>query len=181
MTRFQYFMLVLGAVVALGLLAATPGMAVQPDEVLDDPELEARARVISQDIRCLVCQNQSIDDSNADLARDLRIIVRERLVEGDTDREVKEFLVERYGDYVLLTPPLNIGTMLLWIGPFLLVAIGGAIILMWYRSRHAGGISGGAVTASARALSTEEEARIQALMSGDDGPDEPGDAGSRPS
>jgi len=173
MTKLQIFMLVLGGLIALGIYASAPVMAVQPDEVLDDPELEARARVISQDIRCLVCQNQSIDDSNADLARDLRIIVRERLVEGDSNQEVKAFLVERYGDYVLLTPPLNIGTLLLWVGPFVLVGIGGAVILVWYRGRQTE-----EVTVASTTLSADEEARIKALMSGDDSNDE---SGSRPS
>ncbi|HRX04273.1 MAG TPA: cytochrome c-type biogenesis protein CcmH, partial [Anaerolineae bacterium] len=88
-----------------------------PDEVLADPALEARARTLSQDLRCLVCQNQSIDDSNAPLARDLRIIVRERLSAGDTDKQVIDYLVTRYGNYVLLKPPLQADTLLLWIGP----------------------------------------------------------------
>ncbi|MCH8997363.1 MAG: cytochrome c-type biogenesis protein CcmH, partial [Proteobacteria bacterium] len=95
---------------ALTLLSAAPGWAVEPDEILDDPVLEARARALSQEIRCPVCQNESIDSSNAALARDLRILVRERLVAGDSDTEVKAFLVARYGDYVLLDPPFKLTT-----------------------------------------------------------------------
>jgi len=93
------------------VITATPGFSVLPDEMLTDPKLESRAREISKDIRCLVCQNQSIDDSNADLARDLRIIVRERLTAGDSNQQVKDYLVARYGDYVLLTPPVNLETI----------------------------------------------------------------------
>ncbi|MAO92670.1 MAG: cytochrome C biogenesis protein CcmH [Rhodospirillales bacterium] len=117
------------------VITATPGFSVLPDEMLTDPKLESRAREISKDIRCLVCQNQSIDDSNADLARDLRIIVRERLTAGDSNQQVKDYLVARYGDYVLLTPPVNLETIFLWAGPFLLVAIGMVIIFLWYRNR----------------------------------------------
>lgn len=113
---------------ALALLVslAAPALAVRPDEVLADPVLEARARDISAGLRCLVCQNQSIDDSEANLARDLRLIVRERLVAGDTDEQVRSFLVARYGEYVLLNPVMALHTVLLWIaGPVAL--IGGAI------------------------------------------------------
>ncbi|HAE01779.1 MAG TPA: cytochrome C biogenesis protein CcmH [Rhodospirillaceae bacterium] len=133
------FCLIVSILVALAIpasvITATPGFAVLPDEKLSDPNLENRAREISKDIRCLVCQNQSIDDSNADLARDLRIIVRERLTAGDSNQQVKDYLVARYGDYVLLTPPLNLETVFLWAGPFLLVAIGMVIIFLWYRNR----------------------------------------------
>ncbi len=91
---------------ALAILLAAPAWAVEPDEMLDDPVLEARARALSQDIRCLVCQNEPIDSSGADLARDLRILIRERMVAGDSDDDVKAFLVARFGDYVLLDPPM---------------------------------------------------------------------------
>ncbi|MDX2027390.1 MAG: cytochrome c-type biogenesis protein [Alphaproteobacteria bacterium] len=103
--------------------------AVQPDEMLKDPALEARARVISKDMRCLVCQNQSIDDSDAPLARDLRVLLRQRLTAGDTDAQARAHIVQRYGDYVLLTPPFKPATSLLWLGPgfFLLIALGAMI------------------------------------------------------
>lgn len=111
--------------------------AVLPEEVLKDPTLEKRARVISQDLRCLVCQNQSIDDSNAPLAKDLRVIVRERLTSGDTDAQVFEYVVSRYGNYVLLKPPFQTDTYLLWAGPFLMMLIALAISYNYLRKRPA--------------------------------------------
>jgi cytochrome c-type biogenesis protein CcmH len=120
---------------ALGLILALacPVLAVSPDEILSDPALESRARDISAGLRCLVCQNQSIDDSDADLAKDLRVLVRERLVAGDSDEEVRQYLVDRYGEYVLLNPRVNGHTVLLWIAaPALLLAGGGAL---WFASR----------------------------------------------
>lgn len=167
MTRSNSFLLILAGLMALGLLAATPGLAVQPDEVLDDPALEARAREISKDIRCLVCQNQSIDDSNADLARDLRIIVRERLVAGDSDREVKRYLVDRYGDYVLLTPPMSIGTALLWGGPFVLVLLGALGVFVWFRNQSGSGMPKTVSASGGNGLSAEEQDRLAALMAED--------------
>ncbi|OUS06267.1 cytochrome C biogenesis protein CcmH [Rhodobacterales bacterium 52_120_T64] len=104
--------------------------AVEPDEILDDPVLEERAREISAEVRCVVCQNESIDSSNADIARDLRILVRERLVAGDSDEEVFEFLVARYGDYVLFRPPWKAETYILWLTPFVILGIGGLSILV---------------------------------------------------
>lgn len=105
-------------------VAALPqAWAVQPDEILDDPVLEARAREISAELRCLVCQNQSIDDSNAPLARDLRVLVRQRLEAGDSNDEVLDYIVARYGDYVLLRPPFEPETWILWLGPFALLAL----------------------------------------------------------
>ncbi len=103
------------------LLVAFAAHAVEPDEVLDDPVLEARAIEISRNLRCVVCQSQSIDDSNAPLAKDMRIIVRERLVAGESDEEIYAFLVKRYGDYVLLKPPVQQNTFLLWAAPALLL------------------------------------------------------------
>ena len=127
---------------ALLLAAAGAGHAVEPSEMLKDPALEARARAISKDLRCLVCQNQSIDDSNADLAHDLRLIVRERLTAGDSDQQVIAYLVARYGDFVLLDPPFKAKTLLLWGGPALVLLLGaGAIALAYRRQRtlcHAG-------------------------------------------
>jgi cytochrome c-type biogenesis protein CcmH len=105
-------------------LFAMPALAVQPHEVLKDPALESRARSLSAGLRCLVCQNQSIDDSDAPLAQDLRRLVRERLVAGDSDRDVTEFVVARYGEFVLLKPPFNTGTLLLWLSPALVLLLG---------------------------------------------------------
>ena len=120
------------------MLAAMPftAQAVEPDEILDDPALEARAREISKDLRCVVCQNQDIDSSNAGVARDLRLLVRERLVAGDTDAEVLEFVRARYGDYVLLRPPFKPENYALWLAPAVLVLIGaGAVFVVLRRNR----------------------------------------------
>jgi cytochrome c-type biogenesis protein CcmH len=118
------------------LLAGAAARAVEPSEMLKDPALEARARSISQEIRCLVCQNQSIDDSNADLARDLRVIVRERLKAGDSDPQVRDYLVARYGDFVLLDPPFKAKTVILWVGPGLLLLLGVGVIVFAARRRR---------------------------------------------
>ncbi|MGH6821283.1 MAG: cytochrome c-type biogenesis protein [Methylocella sp.] len=114
-------------------LALTPAFAVQPDEILKDPVLEARARALSGNLRCLVCQNQSIDDSDAPLARDLRLLIRERLVRGETDSKIVDFITGRYGDFVLLKPRLNTQTVLLWLGPFAVLMAAG--IALWRRRR----------------------------------------------
>lgn len=128
----------LRAALAAALLAAStlPAPAVQPDEVLADPALESRARDLSAGLRCMVCQNQSIDDSDAPLARDLRLVVRERLVAGDSDGEVLDYLVARYGQFVLLRPRLEAGTLLLWGAPVLLLVAGGASVLLAARRRR---------------------------------------------
>jgi cytochrome c-type biogenesis protein CcmH len=133
--------------------------AVQPDEVMPDPALEARARALSREIRCMVCQNQSIDDSDAPLARDLRLLVRERVAGGDSDAEVRDFLVARYGEFVLLKPPFELHTLLLWLLPPL-VLIGGALAL-WRRRRSslAEGADGQPLP-----LTADEEARLKALL-----------------
>ena len=138
-------------------LLAGPALAVQPDEVLPDPALEQRAREISKELRCLVCRNESIDESNADLARDLRLLVRERLVEGDTDEEVVDFVVDRYGEYVLLRPTLTGANLFLWIaGPvLLLVALG--VGFLYIRRRTA-------APEPASALSAEEQARLKQIL-----------------
>src|SRR3954470_10008409 len=104
---------------------AAPAFAVQPDEILKDPVLESRARTLSQELRCMVCQNQSIDDSDAPLAKDLRVLVRERLTAGDSDSQVISFLVARYGEFVLLKPRLSMHTLFLWLAPFAAVVLGG--------------------------------------------------------
>jgi cytochrome c-type biogenesis protein CcmH len=126
------------AVLAAALTVAwlsTPALAVQPDEVLANPALEGRARAISAGLRCLVCQNQSIDDSDAPLARDLRILVRERLKAGDTDAAVTDFIVQRYGEFVLLKPVFKAHTLLLWFAPFLILALGAAGLVFARRTR----------------------------------------------
>lgn len=121
---------------ALFLALAAPVRAVLPDERLADPALEARARALSQDLRCMVCQNQSIDDSDATLARDLRLLVRERLKAGDSDSQVLNYLVDRYGEFVLLTPRLSRQTVLLWAAPATFLILGGLYILFALRRRR---------------------------------------------
>jgi cytochrome c-type biogenesis protein CcmH len=122
--------------VALLLAVATPSLAVEPDEMLADPVLEQRAREISRELRCLVCQNQSIDDSDADLARDLRLLVRERLLAGDSDAQVIDYIAARYGDFVLLDPPVKPATWALWFGPALLLLAAGLATLRYLRRRE---------------------------------------------
>jgi len=136
--------------------ASLPAHAVNPDEVLADPALEARARALSAQLRCMVCQNQSIDDSNADLARDLRLLVRQRLKDGDTDQQVLDYLVSRYGEFVLLKPRLSEHTLLLWGMPVFLVVVGGVIILIQLSKRRQ--------TASVAALSDEEQEKLDAIL-----------------
>lgn len=151
--------------VALLVCMTWPAFAVQPDEVLDDPVLEERARDLSSEIRCLVCQNESIDESNAQLARDLRILVRERLVAGDSDQQVLDFLVARYGDYVLLRPPVKGTTALLWFGPVIVLLLAGGIILVRTRSSRSRSLT------APVALTEEEKARVEALLKTDNAPD----------
>lgn len=140
----------------VGLLAlSAPAIAVQPDEVLKNPALELRARQISSGLRCLVCQNQSIDDSDAPLAKDLRILVRERLTAGDSDGAVIDFVVARYGDFVLLRPPMNARTIALWAAPFLIVLFGA--VFLWRRRNRATAPAGVALTA-------EEQRRLDDLL-----------------
>jgi cytochrome c-type biogenesis protein CcmH len=138
------------------LLLAGVAQAVEPGEMLKDPTLEARARAISQEIRCLVCQNQTIDDSNADLAHDLRVILRERLLAGDTDQQVKDYLTARYGDFILLKPPFRARTLLLWFGPALIFLAGAAIIASAALRRRR--------VAAPAPLSDEESRRLARLM-----------------
>jgi cytochrome c-type biogenesis protein CcmH len=138
------------------LALSTPAFAVQPGEKLDDPALEARARTISKELRCLVCQNQSIDDSDADLAADLRRLVRDRLTAGDSDAEVIDYIVARYGEFVLLRPRFEPATLLLWLSPFAVIILGGAGLLLVLRRRR------GEMTP--QALDLEEKSRIAALL-----------------
>ncbi|WP_101068102.1 cytochrome c-type biogenesis protein [Roseovarius salinarum] len=142
-------------------LLAAPGWAVQPDEILDDPELEQRARDISAGLRCLVCRNESIDDSNAELARDLRLLVRERLEAGDTNEEVVDFVVDRYGEYVLLQPRTDGWNLVLWAAGPAMLFLGGGIAAVYLRRRARAQEAGGAQTDH---LSAEEQARLREIM-----------------
>nr|WP_250814088.1 cytochrome c-type biogenesis protein [Neorhizobium tomejilense] len=140
----------------LVFLTPLPAFAVNPDEVLSNPALEQRARNLSAQLRCMVCQNQSIDDSNAELARDLRVLVRERLANGDTDDQVIDYVVSRYGEFVLLKPRLSAKTMILWATPVLLLLVGAIAILVFVRTRPS--------QRAVAALSAEEQARIEELL-----------------
>ena len=150
--------LVLGALVAVTInLVTLPVKAVQPDEVLQDPALEARARHISEGLRCLVCQNQSIDDSEAPLAKDLRVLVRERLTAGDTDQQIEDFVVARYGEFVLLKPRFTAHTLLLWFATPAVFLLALLIVVLAYRRR--------ATAASPpAALSETEERKLKSLL-----------------
>ena len=132
MTRLRALLAAAALFLSVGITAV---LAVQPDELLPDPILEARAREISAELRCLVCQNQSIDDSDAPLARDLRILVRQRLQAGDSNPEVRDYLVARYGDFILLRPPLRAGTLLLWVTPIVALLGAAAVALSRFRQR----------------------------------------------
>ncbi len=141
------------------LMTAGSARAVLPNEQLADPNLEARARAISQELRCVVCQNQTIDDSDADLAHDLRVLLRERLLKGDTDEQARAFIVKRYGSYVLLKPPFRPETLLLWLGPLLVLAAGGGGAALYLMRRK---------PQADTPLSAEEETRVSAMLhSGD--------------
>ena len=155
--KSRQFLSALVLAVAISFLAAFPAYAVQPDEVLQDPALEARARAISEGLRCLVCQNQSIDDSDAPLAKDLRLLVRERLKAGDTDQEIADFIVARYGEFVLLRPRLSPHTLLLWFATPAVFAT--ALLLIWlaYRRRKA-------AAQGLAPLSANEERRLKRLL-----------------
>lgn len=160
MRRIRASLQAAGMVLALliaGLSIATPVLAVQPDEVLSDPAMEARARELSRELRCMVCQNQSIDDSDAPLARDLRILVRERLKAGDSNDQVLDFLVARYGEFVLMRPTLHGANVLLWVAPFavLIVGVAGAFLIARRRRTEGAGTPG---------LSPEEEEKLNRLL-----------------
>ena len=143
------------AIVLLAVAAGSRALAVQPDEVLDDPALETRARALSKELRCMVCQNQSIDDSDAELAHDLRVLVRERLRAGDSDGEVLDYIVSRYGEFVLLKPRLSGRNALLWGAPLLLLLSGAAALVFTVRSRR---------RAAAPALSAEESDALEEIL-----------------
>ncbi len=155
MTSLRRILLLL---IVLAGLAPGLARAVQPDEVLPDPKLEARARALSAGLRCLVCQNQSIDDSRAELARDLRLLVRERLNLGESDEQVRAFLVKRYGNFILLKPPLDLETAFLWGTPALVLAMGGIALLFGLRRLQ---------STPAEPLSQAERDRLAAVLDAD--------------
>lgn len=161
--------LLAAALLAGPALVAGPALAVQPDEMLADPTLESRARDISKDLRCVVCQNESIDESNAELARDLRLLVRDRLTKGDSDDEVVQYVVDRYGDYVLLRPPFKGSTYILWFGPvaFALFALLGG--WWFYRARAGASATASGAEGAPQPLSAEEQRRLEKLMKDSDG------------
>ncbi|MCB4918415.1 cytochrome c-type biogenesis protein CcmH [Brucella intermedia] len=155
-TRSAFAALLLGAALAF---QGTAALAVNPDEVLSDPVLERRARTISGELRCMVCQNESIDDSNAELARDLRILVRDRLKEGDSDEQVMDFIVDRYGEFVLLKPRLNARTVLLWGFPVVILLIGAVALVFAFRGRRR-------VGEAPQPLTESEKAELSRLLDG---------------
>lgn len=149
----------LATALIIAMLVCSSAFAVEPDEILSDLALEARARSISGGLRCLVCQNQSIDDSNAPLARDLRLLVRDRLEAGDSDEDVRAYIVSRYGEFVLLRPPLNIRTVLLWLAPLLVLLAAITIaVRVFVRRLPSSGRTG------APALTGAEEEKLRALL-----------------
>ncbi|HEX3861839.1 MAG TPA: cytochrome c-type biogenesis protein [Stellaceae bacterium] len=152
----RHFRIWLGVSFAVFLcLAMSPARAVLPNEMLSDPVLEARAREVGKELRCLVCRNQSIDDSDADLAHDLRVLVRQRITAGDSNEQAVAYIRARYGDFVLLRPPLDTATLLLWGGPALLLILGGLLLVRFYR---------GAPAAAPAPLSPEENRRLSAVL-----------------
>ncbi len=158
MIRRGFAALALAVALATGGGAPGPALAVLPDEILDDPALEARARELTKELRCLVCRNESVDESNADFARDLRLLVRERLVEGDTNDEVLAFLVDRFGEYVLLRPQADGVNLILWVSAPAMFVLALGTSLVYLRRRR--------VTPEAlpKRLTEEERARLKELM-----------------
>jgi cytochrome c-type biogenesis protein CcmH len=161
---------VLWLALVIGMTAATAAYAVQPDEIMSDSAKEERARDLSRELRCMVCQNQSIDDSEAPLARDLRLLVRERIAAGDSDAQVLDFLVARYGEFVLLKPRLEPHTYLLWLLPPLALAGGGFALWVYGRRRIKSATS---EDPSLRQLTAEEEARVEQLIASEPSPERP--------
>ena len=153
--RRQLHAFCLGAMLAIGI-GTTQAWAVRPDEMLSDPVLEARARALSRELRCLVCQNESIDDSNADLAHDLRVLVRDRIRKGDTDRQAINYIVARYGEFVLLKPRFDLRNAALWGTPIVLLLAGGLFILAGARRRR---------RLSSPSLSAGEKQEVDAILS----------------
>lgn len=159
----------LSVLVLISAVWASPAYAVNPEEMLSDPEMEENARAVSRHLRCVVCQNQSIDDSDAELARDMRVLVRERIMAGDSNREVLDYMVSRYGNYVLLKPPFEASTYVLWIGPAVifilgLIAVG---VFMYQRRPKVVPTGGSARTRDAPSLSEEEQKKLDKLLGKD--------------
>lgn len=159
----------LGVILLISAVWASPSYAVNPEEILSDPEMEENARAVSRHLRCVVCQNQSIDDSDAELARDMRVLVRERIMAGDTNREVLDYMVSRYGNYVLLKPPFEASTYVLWIGPgviFLLglIAVG---VFMYQRRPQTVPLDQRSRNGKERGLTDEERKKLDKLMGRD--------------
>jgi len=167
------FRLLIATLALSGLLAIAPGVSAPAhaqttiDAPLEDPAMERRAKALFKLLRCLVCQNQSIDDSNADLARDLRVLVRQRLKDGDSDDQAVAYIVDRYGDWVLLDPPFKAGTLVLWIGPLVIFLLGAGGVVRYMRRRNA------EPPAPAAPLSDDEQEQMAALMDSDDNKDGP--------
>jgi len=156
--RRSYRLLLACLLAAVLFLQAAAALAVEPDEMLADPALEARAREISKELRCLVCQNQSIDDSSADLARDLRVLVRQRLMAGDSDEQVLAYVADRYGDFVLLRPPVKAATLALWLAPPLLLVIGAIMCTAYLRRRQRQAVE------PVQTLNEDERRRLEELL-----------------
>jgi cytochrome c-type biogenesis protein CcmH len=156
-----------GFLLAVSLLGAGEARAVTPGEMLTDPALEARARELSAELRCMVCQNQSIDDSDAPLAHDLRVLLRERIAAGDTNQQVIDFLVARYGEFILLKPPVNSHTIVLWATPFAVLVIGAAVIVLVLRRRPH--------VLPDPELTGEERGRLAAILRPEESPSTPHD------
>lgn len=159
----------LGVILLISAVWASPSYAVNPEEILSDPIMEENARAVSRHLRCVVCQNQSIDDSDAELARDMRVLVRERIMAGDTNREVLDYMVSRYGNYVLLKPPFQASTYVLWIGPFVifllgLIAVG---VFMYQRRPRAVPVGEKSRNTGPTSLTDEERKKLDKLMGRD--------------
>ncbi len=162
----QFALTTLLMLAALLIAPSFQAVAVEPGEILSDPKLEARARELSVNLRCLVCQNQSIDDSSAELAKDLRVLVRERLTKGDTNEEVLSFIVDRYGEYVLLKPRIAMHTLILWFGPLALLLLAGGYFFMIFRAQPTAS-NGGVPAPKIKALSSDEQAALSKLLDKD--------------
>jgi len=160
---------ILTVALLLAVFAPLSAQAVEPNEILRDPALEARAREVGKELRCVVCQNQSIDDSNAELAGDMRVLVRERITAGDSNKEVLDYMVDRYGDYVLLNPPFKAATLVLWIGPAAIAVLGLFWVAMMFRRRKS--MDGGSEMSTSgpqnAPLSDDERRRLDELLKED--------------